>query len=410
MSINKSILDLTRKASKKWTKQRKAEERERRAIQNRRARMTCARITIKEVAYRYMKRAYMEASANGTLPASARQIMYKARPTIQAHTGQQLKDAYFTQTLLPDYINEHGVDWDVVFDDRGHFHEPHTGHSIGLGTLAVRAYLSGMHGPELSELTIEHPTVATQGPEGRFGAVLFVEKEGFMPLFQSVSLAERYDIAIMSTKGMSVTASRSLVDNVCGEFGVPLLVLHDFDKAGFSILGKLQHSNRRYQYSNHAKVIDLGLRLEDVSDLGLQEYAEDSFDSGNEHQRRINMRANGATRDEIEFLLNRRVELNAMSSDILVEWIERKLIQHSITKIVPPPKELADLYRLAIKARILKDSLSEAQQKAEAAADQIEIPNDLHDRVNAVLRNDSKTSWDSAVAEIADEVIAGAAP
>ena len=46
-----------------------------------------------------------------------------------------------------------------------------------------------------------------------------------MPLFKEVKLAERYDIAIMSTKGMSVTASRELVDQLCAEGDIPLLVL-----------------------------------------------------------------------------------------------------------------------------------------------------------------------------------------
>jgi hypothetical protein len=34
----------------------------------------------------------------------------------------------------------------------------------------------------------------------------------------------------MSTKGVSVTAARRLVDDVCGANDIPLLVLHDFDK------------------------------------------------------------------------------------------------------------------------------------------------------------------------------------
>jgi DNA topoisomerase VI subunit A len=71
------------------------------------------------------------------------------------------------------------------------------------------------------------------GPDGLFGAVLFVEKEGFMPLFEATRLADRYDIAIMSTKGLSVTAARRLVDQMCGRYKIPLLVLHDFDKSGF---------------------------------------------------------------------------------------------------------------------------------------------------------------------------------
>ena len=62
--------------------------------------------------------------------------------------------------------------------------------------------------------------------------MLFIEKEGFLPLFEAVHLAERYDLAIMSTKGMSSTAARTLIDNLC-RHQVPLLVLHDFDKADF---------------------------------------------------------------------------------------------------------------------------------------------------------------------------------
>jgi hypothetical protein len=40
---------------------------------------------------------------------------------------------------LPDFVNENGVEWDIVYDDRGHFTEPHTKLVIGLGTLNVRA-------------------------------------------------------------------------------------------------------------------------------------------------------------------------------------------------------------------------------------------------------------------------------
>ena len=53
--------------------------------------------------------------------------MYQARPFIQDKMGgQQLNDQYFCQQLLPDYMEEHEVDWDITYDDRGHFTEPHT--------------------------------------------------------------------------------------------------------------------------------------------------------------------------------------------------------------------------------------------------------------------------------------------
>ena len=60
----------------------------------------------------------------------------------------------------------------------------------------------------------------------------------------------------------------------CAGYGIPLLVLHDFDKAGFSIAGTLagvDHYDKnyneratRYDYRHDFDVIDLGLRLPDV--------------------------------------------------------------------------------------------------------------------------------------------------
>src|SRR6202035_5482608 len=125
--LKDSVLYVT----KDWAKQRKAEERHASAEANRRARLVRASdyYNFKSAAFEVMERAYMAASADGTLPASARQVMYQARPSVQEKMGgQQLNDQYFCQTLLPDYIEEHGVDWDVTYDDRGHFTEPHTEH------------------------------------------------------------------------------------------------------------------------------------------------------------------------------------------------------------------------------------------------------------------------------------------
>ena len=129
--------------------------------------MCCAyeystRVTIKEVAYECMKGAYMKASAGGTLPAHARQIMYAARPMILAKAHDRhgetpkLESVYFTQTLLANYMSEHGcADWDVVFDARGHFTEPHTRKTVPLGTLEVRKYLRNITSGGGSDVSYE---------------------------------------------------------------------------------------------------------------------------------------------------------------------------------------------------------------------------------------------------------------
>ena len=97
--------------------------------------------------------------------------------------------------------------------------------------------------------------------------MLFCEKEGFNPLFRAVNLADRYDLMIISNKGVSVTAARKLIDVICGRYRVPLFTLHDFDLAGFLIRGVLQRDTRRYRFSNSVELVDLGLRLEDIDGL-----------------------------------------------------------------------------------------------------------------------------------------------
>jgi hypothetical protein len=86
-----------------------------------------------------------------------------------------------------------------------------------------------------------------------------------------VKLAKRYDIAIMSSKGMSVTAARMLADRLCPR--VPLLVLYDFDSAGIII-------NRRYSYSSRPNVIDLGLHYPDINGLSAERTSARERDVG----------------------------------------------------------------------------------------------------------------------------------
>ena len=400
--LQESVLNVT----KDWAKQRKAEERHASALANRRDRLIRASdyYNFKSAAFEVMAKAYMAASANGTLPASARQVMYQSRPFIQKKMGgRQLNDQYFCQQLLPDYMEEHAVDWDITYDDRGHFSEPHTEYSIGLGTISVRDYLASIDEPRLKEPNLTAEDIDTRGPSGCFGAVLFIEKEGFVPLFEAVHLAERFDLAIMSTKGMSSTAARTLIDSLC-RHQVPLLALHDFDKAGFSIIGTLKRNTRRFTFSQQAKIIDLGLRLSDVRKLGLESSAEAAFDRGREWAKRENLRLNGATREEVEFLLAQRVELNALTSDQLVAWIEGKLRALSIGKVVPKDRMLAEAYRHIVRRRRLEIVVEEVIEAA--ADDAIKVPSDIGKRVRRHLLKHPEVRWDDAVAALANLKVA----
>jgi hypothetical protein len=282
---------------------------------------------------------------------------------------------------------------------------------VPLGTLQVRGYLSQIrqHKVKDHDFDVWEQFYPTLGPKHRFGAILFIEKEGFMPLFAAVQLAERYDLAIMSTKGMSVTASRELVDELCAAHAVPLLVLHDFDKAGFSILGTLQRSTRRYRFGHGhaANVIDLGLRLADVDGLETEDV---HFESA--WRARQNLRENGATDEEIDFLIHQRVELNAFASDEFIEWIEGKLQQHGIAKVVPDRETLAGAYRRMRRQAVVQKRIDEllADIADEEQTEPLLIPDNLMGQIEERLSDDPALRWDAVLRAIVEDDHDEAAP
>jgi hypothetical protein len=400
-NISNDILDAVETATSKWTRQKKSEERHPGMVRYRVSRMTKEpRTSQKEAASQVMKEAYLAASGGPRqLPAKARQIYYQARPKIMEMTDdKELQYGYFSQTLLPDYIEENDVSWNVVYDARGHFEEPHTNRSIGCGTIEVRNYLHAMKQPDIVPAEFADANIDIIGPSGNLSAVLFCEKEGFNPLFKAVNLANRYDLMIISTKGVSVTAARKLIDEICGGYGVPLFVLHDFDVAGFLILATLQRDTRRYQFSNAFKVTDLGLRLEDIAGLEREPAAATKT---NEDILRQQLADNGATDAEIAILLNERVELNALASDQLIAMIERKLKAHGTKKVVPDDDLLAEAYLAFHASNELREIYEEAEEKFKAS--KIKVPRDLKKKVRAILTKHDDLRWDDAIQIVLDE-------
>jgi hypothetical protein len=365
------------------------------------------RTTIKDAAWEVMPEAYAKASSSGRYPAHARQVFYAARgPILRLVTEADALDSnYFTQSLLPEYMREHPETgtWDVVFDARGHLTEPHTGIVVPLGTLDVREYLRSTT-DQIEPLAVPRFAeghLPTRGPTNRYSAILFIEKEGFLPLFRQVQLAERYDIAIMSTKGMSVTAARQLVDTLCTREGVPLPVVRDFDKAGFSIPYSLKSDTDRYTFTHAIRVVDLGLRLTDVEEWGLE--SEPVYYKSYPEQL---LRNRGATEDEIEFLCGydrygQRVELNAFTSENLIKWIEQKLAENGVKKVIPDAETLEVAYRRAVAIEYTNRELSRIGDEAAKVAAAARVPNDLGDRVAAAFRKHPELPWDRVVADIA---------
>jgi hypothetical protein len=396
-----AIKGAVRSVTKDWARQRRAEERDRNAAFNRRYRLVrSARTTIREAAFEVMEAAYREASDNGSLPVKPRQIMYKARPKILAMTGEvELSGNYFSQTLLVDYMEEYDCSaWDIVWDARGHFTEPHTGTETALGTLEVRQYLNerpSFKAPYEEALLL----FPTSGPENRFNNILFIEKEGFHPLMQAAQLQERFDVAIMSTKGMSVTASRRLLDEL-SPFVDNIFVLHDFDRSGFSIYGTLGTDSRRYVFKNDPPIVDIGLRLDDVLDMDLETEPVPATSDSEWRERAETLKRHGATSEEIEFLRSERVELNAMSSRQLIDFIEKKLEEHGVEKVVPDDDVLKKHARHIIKRRLIEQAIAKISDEFTEQAEAVELPEDLREQIKELLEAEPELPWDAALTRI----------
>jgi DNA topoisomerase VI subunit A len=360
------------------------------------------RTTIREVAFDVMEAAYMKASADGHYPANARQIYYAARPFILKETGEEeLSSQYFTQTLLKDYMDEYDPPWDIVFDARGHITEPHTGEVIGLGGLEVRHYIEEFTDGKFDEAPKQDPRkmIETRGPGLRYGAVLFIEKEGFDPLLKAAKIAERFDVAIASTKGMPVSAACDLLADL-KLHGRKVYVIHDFDKSGFSIVATLRRGTRGSRGTG--EVVDLGFRFEDITGLERErvKYPGDP---------RWNLEQNGATDQELQVLVQggehkgwwgERVELNAMTSGQFVEWIERKLREHGVKKLIPDNDALAAAYRRGVFLQRIHEE--EAELRKRIAKQSITVPRNLVQKVTEGLRDNPELAWDEIVWEIAE--------
>jgi hypothetical protein len=410
-SIPAVMTGMLERATRKWTRQRKAEERHPAAIRYRATRMTTIpRTTQKEIAEEVMEECYRHVSGPRNLPAQARQIFYAARGKImEATDNRELNYGYFSQTLLPDFQEDNPEicsDWNVIYDARGHCEEPHTNRRFGCGTLEVDNYLAELQEPEVAAASFCDAAVEIIGPQGGYAAVFYIEKEGFAPLWKAVDLANRYDLFNLSNKGLSVTAARKLIDEICGDHGIPVFTLHDFDFDGLKNAATLCRDSRRYEFMNKIEAINLGLRLADIIAIEREqghplEREPAAPSKMREMERRRLLREYDATPEEIEFLLHERIELNALTSEQLVGLVERKLKAYGLKKVVPDDAVLAETYRAFHRSDELREEFEDLLATMQET--RIKVPKNLRRQVSAVLNKHSDLRWDDAIQIVLDK-------
>ncbi len=307
------------------------------------------KVSQKEIIFSVLGRAIR----NAGVYFSARDLYYATRPLAYAHrdwdNDKQLDYSYFSQTLLTDYQKWYGVIDGLWRDPRGHLHEPHGEVCETCGTL------------QRGTLALGTREVASyEFPEHTFDKILYVEKEGEWPKLQAARLAERYDMAVATSKGYPVEAVRELFSRAeRGDY--QLFVFHDADIDGYEIARVMREATERMPHHN-VDVVDVGLTIEDAVNLGLdsEPYYRNKGIPGT-----LRWRLTELEREYFRGQAGERFELNAILPDTRrIEYIEEKLRENGARgKVLPAEAALPDQAEKIYRA--------EAEKWADAALEEI---------------------------------------
>ena len=152
-----------------------------------------------------------------------------------------------------------------------------------------------------------------------------------MPIPDSSPLnpAKRFTIfaAIITNKGISNRSAKDLIDLLAKtDEEIDFFCIHDFDASGTMIYQSLQNETKS-RGARKVKIIDLGLKYEDVEKLNL------------EIEKTKYKKRQPVAKDYEEYkdwLQHNRVELNAMDSPTFIKWIRSKLDEYNKGKVIPP--------------------------------------------------------------------------
>jgi hypothetical protein len=141
-------------------------------------------------------------------------------------------------------------------------------------------------------------------------------------------------MAILTDKGFIVRAAKKLLARATSR-EITILAVHDADISGYDIARTLVDETRTTK-GLVVKVIDVGLKVADALAMGLP-------------PERVNVKHNISSKlkarltpEESEFFKKYRIELNAMTSCQLIDWIESNLAKLGLAKkLIPPDSVLA---------------------------------------------------------------------
>jgi hypothetical protein len=312
-------------------------------------------------------------------------------------TGKELKLSNFTG-ILDAYENENGEIALMYREPRGSITHPHRDETITLGTLMVEKY---------------------ERPVWTFNKLLYIEKEGAQEALKQNRWPERHDCAVLSSKGFSTRAARDLIDKLV-EHDEPIEVFcaHDADASG--TYQTLQEATKA-RGARKIKIVNIGLESWEAVETGLEvetlERADRRKPVANyveDHDGSDDVDAEGndiSDRDWDEWLQTHRVELNAMTTPELIDWLDAKMEEHGGGKLIPPDEVLVETYMESVEERVRSEITERIFREArfeERVAEALEAyqPDGeaLRRQIEEGLDDDPEAQWRDFIETAADDV------
>ena len=337
-----------------------------------------------------MMKAFPEAArttgGDGKYEFSQRQLFYVVRPFVADATGEDLQYEHFTR-VLTEYENENGDIPGLYRDNRGTLYVPHLNKEIPIGTRSVAQFTR---------------------PAWTFHKILYCEKEGFFPTLRSARWPEKWDCALLTSKGYASRAVKDLLD-MLEDDGEPIMCfcIHDADADGTRIFQSLVEETAS-RGKRKVKIINLGLDPEEAVIMGLPSEKVDRSKGKSP--------ADYLSPEEKEWLRCNRIELNAMTTPQFLSWLDGKMEQHEPKKLIPPSEVIGEAFNGYLHQEIAKATTVKILREAKAGERIMETFNGAKERVAGenwepeiieALEENPVSWWRSPIAAIAGRIAKG---
>jgi len=327
------------------------------------------------------------AGGDGKYEFSQRQLFYVMRPEFIEYFGKEPKWGTYT-SILTQYENERGNIPGLYRDARGTLYVPHINREIPIGTKSVAEF---------------------KRPEWTFHKILYCEKEGFFPTLRAAKWPEKWDCALLTSKGYASRAVKDLLDMLedDGE-AVTCFCIHDADADGTMIYQTLVEATAS-RGKRKVEVINLGLDPAEALTMGLPSESVEKKNRKKKVARYIPF-------EWRSWFRKNRIELNAMTTPQFLSWLDSKMEQHGPKKLIPPSEvireefeaELLTKVDAAITERILKEAKAGEQIEVafENAKEKV-LGENWEPEIIEALEENPTFGWRSPVTDIAGRIAKG---